>query len=698
MPLLQRLACLIVTVPLLCLATDSLAVPIDISADEISRTAEGVVVAKGNVVIKRENETLKADTVYYRSKQQVLEAHGHVVIESPNATIQAEDAVMQTNSKTGNMNRATIILPNGERLVAEHVRQIDDQRFEAEEVTYSTCPIDEESWRIAAKKALLDQEDGSLVTHHGRLELWGLPLFYTPWWQQPLKRKTGLLMPRFATGKRRGTEVAAPLYFAPNGNWDMTLTPRWMSARGVMAETEFRHISRLGREEIRIAGIDDSELGKKRYRFDGTGHWNLPNNISLDIEGDYISDHDYLADFATGEHSSTYYLNSRATLSQGFTANYFSGNWLLQAQYRQNLQQANNRSTLQILPRIESRTEWEVNPNLLFHFDQQTTRFDRKLNVDGWRIDLHPWIEIPWNLARGAISTNLQLGMHHTRYWLQQTTLANRAPARSTGEVSLEIRSHFERISDSRSWRHLLSPTIRYDYVAAPDQATLPNFDSGFGGLTWNNLLSGNRFAGRDRIEKTNRISLLLENRLQHKETVHQNSRDILVFRGGISYDIARVSVDSTLLAAATRPFSNLLAEAVWHPLPSLRFFASGQYSPADRYWSAGRISAHLQADGGNNLNIGYSYADARYATEAQTIHLDGNIHLANRWHMSGKWQYDTILKLSQHTSVELKYRHPCWIFGVEGFRTNRRTATTDAANYGFKILLEFKGVGSVGS
>ncbi len=698
MRLLQQFACFVIAAPLLILATNSFAAPVDISADEISRTADGVVIAKGNVIIKRENGTLQADEVYYRNEQQVLEAHGHVVIESPSATIQAEDAVMQTNSKTGSMNRATIILPGGERLVAEHVKQIDDQRFEAEEAVYSACPIDEESWRLAAKKALLDQEDGSLITHHGRLELWGLPILYTPWWQQPLKRKSGLLMPFVATGKRRGTEVAIPLYLAPNDNWDMTLTPRWMSARGMMGEAELRHRSRVGHEEIRLAAINDTELNKQRYRIDGEGHWSLPNSMSLDVKGDYVGDHDYLADFATGENSSTYYLSSHATLSQNLAAKHFSGNWLLQAQYQQNLQQTNDKTTLQILPRAESRTKWEVNPNLLLHFDQQTTRFNRKINVDGWRIDLHPWIEIPWELAGGGISANLQLGTHHTRYWLQQTTLTNSAPIRSTGEISLEIRSHFERISDDRTWRHLISPIVRYDYVAAPDQTALPNFDSGFGGLTWSNLLSGNRFAGRDRIEKANRISLLLESRLQHKETTKQSARDMLVLRGGLSYDMKRVSVDPALLASATRPFSNLLAEAAWYPLPSIHLSADGQYNPVDRYWATGHASAGLRADSGSNLNIGYSYADARYNTVARTVHLDGDLHITNRWHISGVWQYDTTLKLSQHASVELKYRHPCWTFGVEGFRTNRRTATTDAASYGFQILLEFRGVGSVGS
>ena len=688
----------LVATALLLIATVSSAAPVDISADEISRSSDGVIVAKGNVVIKRETETLRANEVFYRVKQQLLEARGHVVIESPQATIHAEDVLMQTNSKTGNMNKATIILPSGERLIAERVRRIDDQRFEAEELTYSACPIDEESWRIAAKKALLDQEDGTLTTHDGSFQLWGVPLLYTPWWQQPLRRKSGLLIPTVASGKRRGTEVAIPLYIAAYPNWDMTLTPHWMSARGVMGDTEFRHISEAGHELIHAAVIDDTEVNRRRYRFDGEIHWDLPIDLAFDAKGDYVSDRDYLADYATEENISARYLTSHGTLSQRFDSDTFTGDWLLQAQQQQNLLLANNKTTLQILPRAENRTQWELHPNLLFHFDQQTTRFDRKIGVDGWRMDLHPYVEIPWELSSGGISANMQLGGHHTRYWLKQTAALNTNPTRFTGEASAEIRSDFERISSSQNWRHVISPIIRYDYIDAPDQSTLPNFDSGFGRLTWNSLLSGNRFAGRDRIERTNRLSMILESRLQHKEAEDQAARDLLILRGGVAYDQRRRSVDPALQAAAPRPFSNLLAEAIWYPVSGFHLSARGQYNSADRYWATGYASAGFKSGRGNTLNARYTYTDARYLTESQLISVNGSFRLANRWLASGGWQYDTLLKFSQQTSIALKYQHPCWTLGAEGYRTNRRTGTTNTANYGFRILLEFKGLGSVGS
>jgi len=111
--------------------------PVDITADEINRTADGIVTAHGHVIIKRQTDTLTADEVIYRTNQHILEARGHVVITSEQAVINAEQAIMHTGSKTGNMRKAVIILPGGERLTADRIKRIDDHTFEAEELTFS---------------------------------------------------------------------------------------------------------------------------------------------------------------------------------------------------------------------------------------------------------------------------------------------------------------------------------------------------------------------------------------------------------------------------------------------------------------------------------------------------------------------------------------------------------------------------------
>ncbi|WP_018293825.1 LPS-assembly protein LptD [Mariprofundus ferrooxydans] len=674
------------------------AAPVDINADQMTRAADGVVIATGHVIIKRPSETLIADEVTYRTKEHIMEARGHVIIRSPQAIIHADSAQLQTQSKTGNMQHATITMPSGERLQAENVKRIDDQRFEADHVLYSTCPADEESWRIAASHALLDNESGTLTTEHPRLELWQVPVLYAPWWQQALRRKSGLLMPSLGTGKRRGTELAVPYYFAPYTNWDATLTPHWMSARGLMGEAELRHISTFGHEKLNAAGIHDTVTGRLRGRLEADVQWQLPADARLNILADHISDHNYLADYGGNAVISSRYLKSSAILSQQLQLADTQNSWFVQAQHMQDLLLTSNVSTLQILPRLQSSSQWQALPNLIAHFDQQTTRFDRRTGVAGWRMDLHPYIELPWVSEGGGISSTLSGGVRHTRYWLQQTALANSRPTRTAEEASLEVRSDFERISSDRDWRHVISPIFRYDYTNAPNQSALPNFDSGFALISWSNLLSGNRFSGYDRIEKTNRVSMMLENRLQTRDNNSAAARDLLTVRAGAAYDIARNTVDAALKKVPLHPLSNLLGEVIWQPAIGVTLYGSSQYNPFDHYWSTINSYINLSHGVGNSLYVGYSFTDARYSTRTQMIYLNGSIHLKSRWLATAKWQYDTLLKLSQQTILGLQYRHPCWTTGVEAYRINRRSGTTTASNFGFRILLEFKGLGSVGS
>jgi len=170
-----------------------------------------------------------------------------------------------------------------------------------------------------------------------------------------------------------------------------------------------------------------------------------------------------------------------------------------------------------------------------------------------------------------------------------------------------------------------------------------------------------------------------------------------LIVRGGVSYDLLQESIDAGLQAAPTRPFSNLLGEFIWQPLTNIRFYTSGQYNPADRYWTnySAVADAALSA---SSLHIAYQFTDRRYSTKAQLLHVRATTVLSQRWKASADWQYDMLLKLSQQTSLGVQYNHPCWTLGLETYKTVSPIGTGASSNFGFSLLLEFKGLGSVGS
>lgn len=683
------------TSALLCLmATSASAAGIDVAADTMTRDASGAIVAEGNVTVKREGETLVADQISYDATEQQIEATGNITIESKDATIHAASARMQTSDKSGELGNADVTLKNGERLSAGRLTRHSQSSYSAEDATFTTCPEDEETWKIHAQEVDLDQEEGVLTAKHTTFRVADIPLFYTPYWRHTLRRKSGLLMPYFSSGRVRGTEWALPLYLAPADNWDATLTPHYMTARGMMGEAEIRHISSTGAETIQVEGLKDKVTSSQRSRISGDVQWALPYDMRFSGSADHVSDRFYLADFAPkGLDVSARYLQSSAMLSQHFER----GDWALSARHQQDLKLPTNATTLQILPRFESDLRLPLaGEKASLHINQESTQFSRKVGVDGWRVDVNPYIEIPWHLGGGGIQSTLQLGGRHTRYWLRDLP-GQRILKRNTFEASLDNRISFERISSDRRWRHSLTPVLRYDYTTAPDQSNLPNFDSSFGKLSMSNLLGGNRYAGRDRIERLNRISLMLQTELQHKRGEDDVAMSMLQASVGAAYDLKRESVDPLNFPAPTRPYSNLLGSITIHPIKGLTMSADGQYDPVGNLWAKARSSIAIGDQSSYWLRVGWQQTDASYALAANLVTANAKAKITSRWELFGNLQYDRLLKLTQQAGGGIHYTHPCWDASLEGYRSNL-SGTAGNSDIGFRFLIGFKGLGSVGS
>jgi len=684
-------AWMLLTWPAFFLSFAAFAGNVDITAENIVRDAEGVATASGKVKIKRRGETLEADTVRYDSMHHRAAARGNVHIHSARAVIAAKSAEMDTVSKQGVLHEATASLPGGERLTAKRLERLDDFTYEAVQASFTTCPADHEAWTICATKARLDQKTGVFTARNARLELGGVPVFYTPYWRQSTRRHSGFLLPHVASGKRRGTELALPYYLAPSPDWDATLTPHWMSARGFMTEAELRHVSTVGRETVQFEGLYDQVLGRTRGRLRGKSSWQLPYDMNVAIDADHVSESDYLADFSSdAKDAATRFLSSNASISQ--QGKY--GDWVLSVQHQQDLTKASNDTTLHILPRFESGLTFPIlNRLAILHFGQETTHFVRRQGVDGWRMNLHPYIEIPWQLAGGGLSATLQAGVRHARYWLNDSASLRR-PIRTSREFSFQTNAVFEHINASKTLRHSIEPTLRYDRIIVSDQTGVPTFDSAFSQLTLSNLLSGNRFSGQDRIGRVNRISMLLTSRLQHKNDPRSAAREVFMMQVGISYDVPQHLATTT----PQRPFSNLVGNIVATPIPSLTLSADGQYDQAKRFFDTATAALNWNPPSGHKLHVAYRVTDARFASEAQTIDVSGALKVGPRWRMSGAWNYDTLLKFTQQASLGLAYRHPCWNVSVEAYRINRPSGTSTASNIGVNFLLELKGLGSVGN
>ena len=79
-----------------------------------------------------------------------------------------------------------------------------------------------------------------------------VPIFYTPFLAFPLgdERKSGLLFPSFGHSGNNGYQLEVPYYFNLAPNYDLTLTPGYLSARGVQLGSEFRFLTASSHGQI----------------------------------------------------------------------------------------------------------------------------------------------------------------------------------------------------------------------------------------------------------------------------------------------------------------------------------------------------------------------------------------------------------------------------------------------------------------
>jgi len=666
---------------------------VNITADKIVRDAEGVATATGSVEIKRDGEMLQADKVRYDATGKRIMAEGNLHITSEKADVHASSGEMSTENKTGELHNAEIQLPGGERLQATRLLRINEYTYQAFQPVVTTCPKDEETWHLYASEGVLDQKEGVFTAKHARLEVAGVPVFYSPYWQQAIRRKSGFLIPSVSIGKRRGTEWSLPYYFAPRPDWDATITPHYMTARGMMLEGELRHASSVGAEQLRLEGLHDKVLNRSRSRVQGNGRWELPLDMHLSVKGDEVAERNYLADFShDSTQSALRYLTSMAQLSQDIEY----GSWSLAGIYNHDLSSISNKATLQQYPNFNLDLDVPLSDSpATLHLVQNTTRFS---NSDGanairdWRAYTHPYITIPWVMLDGGISSTLTAGTSYTRYWLNQGVV--RKPHLQSGEFSLDSSMAFERINDSHTVRHSIIPRLRYDFNAVSSRADVPNFDTTLNPLRLSNLFSGNRFSGMDNVERSNRISFLLSNNFETKSSPDKPARTVFSISGGAQYNM-RTSFNAS---ADPNAFSNLLGLMTASPLPNTSASLEDEYNPTRSFINriAGTVSAHDAA--GDAFSASYVVNATELGATSEILQATGKLALGKRWGISGSINYDMLQKFTQQMGLSLAYTHPCWDITLAAHRTNRPTGTSNGQDIGASLLIGFKGLGSVAS
>ncbi|MEJ2619895.1 MAG: LPS assembly protein LptD, partial [Candidatus Thiodiazotropha sp.] len=392
--------------------------PIQLTADQISydqRTAQTEL--SGAVKLWRLDGYAEADRLTYYEARRAAELFGNLFVQQPGLRMSADRGYLALDDQYGWLDRVEFRLTAANARGAAHrVELLNKQQSSYQDVTYTTCPPGKNDWSLAASDLQIDMEEGWGSAKHARLRLGRVPILYLPYFTFPVddRRKTGFLIPSAGSYNRRGTELSTPYYFNLAPNYDATLTPRWMSKRGLMMGAELRYLGTKQRAEI--SGellpndqLESSDHGEERRALHFY-HVSRPiKGLTTRIETDAVSDSDYQDDFGTG-----LAITSTRNLERVGEFRYRLGHWQLLGRVQsfqtidESLSQKNR--PYRRLPQLYTSYRNYNNPfGINLDVRGEYTHFKHDTLTNGERLVLRPSISLPMRRSWGHLIPNLSL-------------------------------------------------------------------------------------------------------------------------------------------------------------------------------------------------------------------------------------------------------------------------------------------------
>jgi lipopolysaccharide assembly outer membrane protein LptD (OstA) len=293
--------------------------PFEVTADILEyERARDVYVARGNVRLVQKGKTLSADWISFSRRGGRGVASGNVVFSNGADTIFSSFVEFNLTTLQGVLLRARFdASENRFRMEGEEIVKTGDRTYTFEGGRFTTCRCPDDGadpWEIRAASADLEVE-GYAVARNTTMNILGVPILWMPWMLYPIKteRDSGFLFPEFGYRSRTGYEVGLPFFWAAAPNVNVTLTPSWLSKRGVKGEVAAEYlVGEHSSGEVFASFIydDDVEANTVEYPYDrerwiAKGHQDfyLPFGLRLKSEFKIVSDNAYPSDFRDLPHS-----------------------------------------------------------------------------------------------------------------------------------------------------------------------------------------------------------------------------------------------------------------------------------------------------------------------------------------------------------------------------------------------------------
>ncbi|MFN0313855.1 MAG: LPS-assembly protein LptD [Burkholderiales bacterium] len=661
--------------------------PFVIEADRLRGYQTGEFHAHGDVKLSGRGMQAWADDLFGSLADNELSGSGHVKIDRAGDVITGNRFFFDTDTNTGFIEEPTYFIKQyGARGWARRAEFASQERFQATKATYTTCDLGHDDWYLKVSQLDIDRTRDIGEARNVTLRFKEVPILYSPWLDFPVgsKRKSGLLAPSFGTTQKGGFEFTTPVYLDLAPNYDATVSPRFISRRGVLLNNEIRYLNPSSSGELRVEYLPDDRLkNESRYGIAFKDNHDLGRGFSAAINLNKVSDDEYFIDL-----SDKIAVTSLTNLPREASLSYNGGWWNASAR-TQRFQTLQDPLAPVVPPyaRVPQVTLNASRPNVQgfdLNFQGEVVAFRHPTQVEVVRQLYYPSVQIPVDV--GYFTFTPKVGLHHRRY--NFTSTAQEDETRTLPVISLDSSVIMEREATlfGQSFLQTLEPRLYYVYIPYQDQSQLPLLDTSVADFNFGQIFTENQFNGADRLNDANQLTAAVTSRLLDSQSGEERLRAILGQR--YYFKSQQVTLNNQV-----REFnrSDVLAALNGRLTRDWSVDSAMQYDVNNGQAQKFSVVFRYQPEVGKLANFGYRFQQ----DTLKTLDISSQWPLSPKWTGLARWNYS----LQDHQIVEglagLEYNAGCWALRMVAHRF--ATATSEAVK-SFFVQLEFTGLTGLGS
>jgi LPS-assembly protein len=252
-------------------------------ADRLTRDDKAkVTTAVGNVEIRYQGRTLRADRVVYDEgagdKPGVIRGYGHVQIVNPDGGIEfADEFTFDDQMSAGVARGFAARMPHNAKIAsATAVRRSADIQ-ELDRAIYTPCEVctangapKKPTWSISASRVVQDKKRRLIFYRNAKIRVKGVTLLYLPvfWHADPTaERASGLLTPLVGYSARRGFSYEQAYLWTATPSMDVVISPQINTRVNPFLNTEVRKRFYSGDIDLRIGYTYDRDIDGHGNKF-----------------------------------------------------------------------------------------------------------------------------------------------------------------------------------------------------------------------------------------------------------------------------------------------------------------------------------------------------------------------------------------------------------------------------------------------